>query len=555
MPEAEILHRLYTNALESSASDEAQARFIRVDERDASDALPSAVVDALDDLLRKTTPCTTQTGWAVRRFLAGDKHYVCVVASYPDFDAGQKRQGFLNHARLVQVAGPSFDARALVDAVKDFPYVEVCEAPAGERLRVYRNLIKSSEDSVNVLPTAVSELQPLPPALLEGVLLGCLGTLGAGQHVPMTIGYNDELLIANAWAALPFAAQRTSSWGFRVTENCPVDVVFTTGQLNVEHKFSDVLRERINEYVALLHQAPDRISAMLADPKLKDATAFASAVQKAVIGVPLSNATLRKDEMSKKNNRAEWQPVDAGATQEINRQLRASEEILRRVVDERIADAERALRAQSPGNAGVSRMMPWLIGLCATVMVMTLASLGLSIYALRELRREPRPVATVPETQDTTPSEPRSAPDEPPRVINPVTEAIASADTSQDWPEALKRVLQEDGVFVARAIVELANRQEVPDAANRQLISLTTPISQNQDLGSDQRRRLRALLVDALAGLEYADVAIDGNLDDVTPRHVDVLKTRYDVRTAAGSPTDMKLQSEIILRWLASVDR
>ena len=66
MPEAEILHRLYTNAAEDGAADPARGGVVAV-ERDAGPVVSKEVLGALDELLRKTSPSTTQPGWVVRR--------------------------------------------------------------------------------------------------------------------------------------------------------------------------------------------------------------------------------------------------------------------------------------------------------------------------------------------------------------------------------------------------------------------------------------------------------------------------------------------------------
>jgi hypothetical protein len=116
MGEAELLHRLYTNAAAGGQWQTTGARAIPLELHDASSRVSTDVLAGLDDLLRKTQPAGKTTAWVVRRFADRDA-YTCVVTSYPDLvrDA-EGRPGFLNHARLVRVSEPSLDVAALFEA-------------------------------------------------------------------------------------------------------------------------------------------------------------------------------------------------------------------------------------------------------------------------------------------------------------------------------------------------------------------------------------------------------------------------------------------------------
>lgn len=566
MADAEILHRLYTNAAEEGAFDGARGRVVEVEERDASRVVTPDVLNALDDLLRKTSPSSTQTGWVVRRFAKGNQSYACVIASYPDLvDAADGRAGVLNHARLIAVDAPSFDASALIDVANEFPIADVCAVPSTRRLRTYLNEI-GNESAVLLRPVSLPELQQEPRDVLTDVLLGCLATHGRREHVAMSIADARAIAVARAWAALPPATQRASSWAVGVKESCPVDVIFSSshGQAPV-HTSSKALVECVKQYVHLVHAAPEAVSAMLANASLSDKTAFAAAVQRAAIAPEVSSLAGR-EEMTKKERvpkaesrepRTEWQPLDADVRAEMNRQFKAMEEVLRRAMDERLAAFEAKQRAQAPSRSERATLAGSLLPLWITAGVFVLAALAWLGYRTFGPRTEPvqRPSSYAQreryEANDPEPSTTNEAPQP-----NPVQSAIARAQSTPNlWPDEFKALLENDRDFVAGAVSSVAARDEVPRDAKAALANFATRIARGDDLQVAGREKLRALLLECLASdIDGAKVKIDGKLNDVAP-HLDALKNRYRVSSTSDDATQMSLQSEILLRWLSERER
>ena len=87
-------------------------------------------------------------------------------------------------------------------------------------------------------------------------------------------------------------------------------------------------------------------------------------------------------------------------------------------------------------------------------------------------------------------------------------------------------------------------------------MQFATRIEKKEDLRSEGRQSLRLLLVECIAAEVAApqDVIIDGNVAD-SGRLLDAIKQHYGVKSADKDLTQMTLQSEIILRWMASHER
>jgi hypothetical protein len=569
MADAAILHRLYTNAAEEGATEAARGRVIDLGDRDASQYAGDDVLKSLDDLLRKTVPASTQTGFAVRRFIAkGGRTYACVVASYPDLvDAADDRAGVLNHARLIEVDAPSFDALALIELAQQFPIADVCAARPMRRLRAYLDEL-ANETSVSVRAVEASALQREPREIVTSVVLACLATHARREHVAMSIADARPVAIARAWAALPLALQRTSSWAAGVKENCPVDVIFSTSHGNAPAQTaSDALVSCVKQYVQLLQSAPETVSAMLANPALSDKTAFAAAVQRSAVAPELSSMageTMSKKERATKaeprDARAEWQPLDGDVRAELDRQMKAMADVLRREMDDRLATFEAKLRSQSAAAPRQTSLAWTLLPVWVTAAVLVLAALawfGIGRF-LPGASRTQSSVA-MPQDYDTA-RDPAPAPANPaPAVetaaVSPRQAAVARAQTSGAWADEFKNLLERDASFVATTISAVARREEVPREANAALTNFATRIARNEDLQAAGRERLRALLLDCLASdLDGAKIRIDGKLADVAP-HVAALKRQYRAGSTSDDPTQMSLQSEILVRWLAELDR
>jgi hypothetical protein len=120
---------------------------------------------------------------------------------------------------------------------------------------------------------------------------------------------------------------------------------------------------------------------------------------------------------------------------------------------------------------------------------------------------------------------------------SPAERAIATSNGK--WADALRDLLAADADYAARA-VSAANSSALDPYASR--------IARGEDLKPEGRARLRLVLLDAIAAQSNPKVKVDGKLGDVD---MNALKQRY----GATSTTDMEVQSEIILRWMASLDR
>jgi hypothetical protein len=475
------------------------------------------------------------------------------------------------------VTEPSFDAAALVETALDFPIGEVCAAAADQRLRKYLDAL-DGEPPVLVRPVATSELQALPPALLAQFLVGALASCGQKQRMRFAVPDADPATLSRAWAALPLALQRTSSWGVAVGESCPVDAVFSASQGKPAASVaSEGLVQSVQRYVGLLHQAPEQFRAMLAQPGLKTPGALDEAVRRAGGDVRRESAgglkptapqpkrgkepMANKERGAKPESREEWEPLDAGVVAELNRQYQAMEKSLRITLDERFAALEARQRAQGaqPGSSpnALAGLGPRLwIPLLALVVVA--AALG-GWYYFRGDQRGAEVVPTTDVRNDTAPAaqEPEPDPAPPPApAISVAQRAVANGEATGQWAEELKALLVSDADNVSRALVTVAGRDTVPRAASTALKDFAARISRKETLaaeGAKGREGLRGLLLDCIAAesVPGAKVKIDGNAADVTPV-IDAVKQRYDITSTLKDARQMQLQSEIILRWIAS---
>lgn len=540
MGDAAIVHRLYTNAAAGGRGESAGHRTIELDERDASRSVPRDVVDAVDALLRSTTAATSETAWVVRRFTG----WVCVIACYPDLvQDAEGRPGLLAHARFVASSEPAFEAAALIENALELPIGEICAAPRERRLQTY---VDAVENTVLVRPAAVSELQTIDRATLADVLLASLSTLGQQKRARVSIDDGGPLALARAWAALPLALQRTSSWGVAVGESCPVDVVFARDRgTRASQLATPMLVDAVERYVRLLHDAPESASAILADPRMTDATAFAEGVRSRKGEMPKKEkATTTKAEP--RRERDEWQPIDPEVLAEMNRQYEAMEKSLRFLMEERFTHWESRQRAQSPRaaasrGAGLPRQV-WM-PLALVLALAAVAAGGWWMWQSRE--RAPRTRTNAAVREEPAPADTPTTAQAPPSAIE---RAIAAAEASNQWADGLKNVLEADAELAASAIDDASRNATGP--AQAALSAYAQRVAQRDDLGPQGRDGLRDLLVDCIAWeVAPQKVKIDGKVNDVTPLLAD-LRKRLGVKSAAKDAGQMELQSEIILRWM-----
>ncbi|HET8797309.1 MAG TPA: hypothetical protein VFO89_06470 [Thermoanaerobaculia bacterium] len=575
MGDVDILHRIFTNAAEGGPFDEARARIVPIEERDASTALTDRSLDALDELLRKTTSASGETGWVVRRFPAeGESSYACVIVSYPDLVKGaEERAGLLNHARLVRAEGPSFDAAELIHTALELPLGDLAQQPSNV-LRRYRDI--GIEENAFVREVTISELQVIHREVLTDLLLAFLGGHARREHIRVARPDAGVEAIARAWAALPWALQKNSSWGFEVTESCPVDVIFTAeGGIDPASMGSETLVRVARQYVALLHDAPERFDAMLRDPSIVDVTTLADKVQKSALAPQLSfvEATpiaTGREEMSKKPKPPktppkseprrdaepqEWNALEEDVRTEMQEQFAAMKELLRRDMDDRLAAFEERLAAQGvvqpaatqAGTMNWKRVGAILAGLLAIAAIVWGVASFLpprgTVQTTTTTTGTTQPSDTQPPT-DTTAS---AAP-----AATPAQKAVKSAETTGKWAEELKAFLEAEPELTSKWIYETANRGAVPDEIYKTLSDYANRIGAKKELTSAERAKLRNLLVDCIASeVRSIDVKVDGDLADAA-RLLEDLKVSLGVTSKAKDLTKADLQSEIILRWMAS---
>lgn len=578
MGEVQILHRIFTNAAEEGSWDEAKARIVPVEDDDVDQVLPRHVVEALDELLKKTSPASTGTGWVVCRFVgSSDQMYGCVIASHPDLvHAGGERDGLLNHARVVPVDGPSFDAAALIEKAEDFPISEVCAAEPGRRLRTYLDGVRGESPAL-ILPSAMPELQALPTDVVTGVLLGCLSTHGRREHVPMMMPTADAATMARAWAALPVGLQRTSSWGFGVTASAPVDVVFSPSHGTPPAKAaSENLVARVQEYMRLLVKAPTKVSDMIANAAIRDVNTFAAIIQSSALAPELFSIDVSgKGEMPKKPRgvnpeprrereaeRSEWQPLEADTRAEMNRQFEAMEKSLRLIMDERLAAFEARQRTQqlparqSPGAAGSFWKRMWLPAAAALAVAAVLYG-GWQFFQ-RGKSQPKSPAVVSPKERDDRQQNRQTAAAVPttevPR-LSYAADAVRRAEGSGNWAEEWKTLLESEPAFAAEMIQDTADRTEMTSDMRRTMLDIADRVARRENLGPAGRQSLRAFLVDCIAAeIGLSSIEVDGNVADVKAL-LKRVKDRYRVKNPATDPAQMAMQSEIILRWMAERER
>jgi hypothetical protein len=537
MAEAALLHRLYTNAAAGGQWQTTGARAIPLEERDAANFVSPDVLAGLDDLLRKTQPAGSETAWVVRRFAAADgDSYACVIASYPDLVRDTDgRAGFLNHARLVRVAEPSFDVAALVDAAESFPIQEICATPEDARLAAYVNLV-SGEDRLIVRLVAVAELQQLSRAFLEDFLAACFSGFGRSERTRFALRNADVPSMSQcalAWAAVPVALQRGSSWAIGVDDSCNVDVIFASQGKQPARVASAALLQCVKRYVDLLDS--NELGAMLRNPKLTTIVALDEVVKRATVAAPLSQEREMQTKKSKSRG-DEWNPLDADAVAELKRQYDAMEESLRSYVDQRLAAAER--QASRGSTNSLATFGAWVPAL-AVLAILLIGYGAYSFMAPRKPSTHAVPAVQRTTTEDFTPTTTEA----PPVQIEQTAaqRAVAAAAVSGKWADALRDYLASDAETAARAIMDAASTAPSSRAA---LEDLASRVSKGTDLKPEGRERLRALLVDTIAAQNDNGVTVDGKLGDVDMAR---LKQQYGV--TATKPIDV--QSEIILRWMA----
>lgn len=583
MGEVEILHRIFTNAAEGGLFQEPGATAVTLDERDLLQADLPVIRRAVDDLLATTAPAGHQDGYAVVRYTGdGDETYACLVVSYPDlFEDATGRSGFLNHARLVRVSEPSLDVAALFQAAGDFPYREVCEAAAPERRSAYLGKVGMEEPAIVVRPVAAAELQDVPRELLTEFLVGCLVHLGQNKGETVLLPDVDPAKLVRAWAALPLALQRRSSWAVGVA-SCPVDVVFARSHGKAASKDANrTLVETVQEYVSLLHSEPGTVDAILNDPAVTTPAAFRDAVLNTAPATPPTTPIpiagqqdmARKPRNPKVSPEQQWDPVPPDDVAGLNRQYKAMEASLRKTIDERFAalelrqgsqpKADRPREAKGVPPAAPAAMAtpkgerenaepwwkwPWLpfVG----VIVIALVVVAVVMWPKKQQEAPPDPQT---ETIENVPA-PVFTPEE--ETPTPARRAVKAAEQSADagaWAEALKQFIETEPDLTARAIDELS--ANTPSNVRELLNRFAARIGRREDLGSEgplSRAGLRDLLVDCIAYESYLpDVKIDGKFADVAP-NIETLKQRYGVKNKAKDPASRELQSEIILRWIAS---
>ncbi len=538
MGESELLHRLYTNAAAGGQFETTGARALALDERDVSGSVSADVLAGLDDLLKKAQPAGNETAWVTRRLAASDGgSYACVVASYPDLipDA-EGRRGFLNHARLVRVAEPSFAAPALLEVANSFPIQEICATPEEERLGAYLNFV-GAEGGVVVRPMAISVLQAIPRAVLEDVLAACLAGVGMKERTKFAVPAAGVDQLALGWSAIPFALQRASSWAAGADDGCPVDAIFSPQGKVPAHVAPAALVDCAKRYVSLLHDAPKDFDAILRNLNVATVVKLDEVVKRATVAAPIraqgAGRGAQETEMQTKKPRAsrdDSDSLDPETVAEMKRQYDAMTLSVRDYIDKRAAAPETRRPSQAPSIATL-----WIPAVA--VLSLLLSGFALFLSLRKPVVRASRDVSEPEriEVPAAVYNEPDSLPAQKSRVAN----AVADAAVTGKWADALRDFLTSDAGVAADAISSLRAPALDPFAAR---------VAARKDLKPEGREQLRALLVDAIAAELNPGEKVDGKL---AAAGLNQLRREYAVQSTR--PQDV--QSEIILRWMVSTGR
>jgi hypothetical protein len=315
---------------------------------------------------------------------------------------------------------------------------------------------------------------------------------------------------------------------------------------------------------------------MLRDPSIVDVTTLAQSVQKSALASQLSfvenpavttgrkemaknpkapKAATAKSEPRRDAEPQEWNPLEDDVRAELREQLAAMEELLRRDMNDRLLAFEERLTAEGvvqpagtqAGTMNWKRVGAILAGLLAVAVI---------VWGVASLMP---PRGTVPTTATTTGTS-QTSDTQPPTdttasaapAATPAQKAVKSAETSGKWAEELKALLEAEPATTSQRIYATANRGSVPDEVYKTLSDYSNRIGAKKELTSAERAKLRNLLVDCIASEKSSiDVRVDGDLADAA-RLLDDLKEWLAVTSKEKDLTKMELQSEIILRWMAS---
>jgi hypothetical protein len=244
----------------------------------------------------------------------------------------------------------------------------------------------------------------------------------------------------------------------------------------------------------------------------------------------------------------------------MNRQYEAMHASLQIIVDERLAAFEARLASQAvvgPATARNAVRWPQIAAYAGLALLVAALAAGYWYFS-RPLEPQQHQNDTVgDERQDGADQQapPATATATAPVATGPVQLAVNRAEKSGKWADEWKAILDSDGPFASNLINDVADRGAVPSGVREKLMQFATRIEKKEDLRSEGRQSLRLLLVECIAAeVASQDVIIDGNVADAE-RLLDAIKDQYGVRSVDKDLTQMTLQSEIILRWMASHER
>lgn len=566
---ADVYHRLYTHA-PLDEFDTTGGRLVPLDERDASDVLTPDVLKDLDHLLKTAKPDGNQTAWVVRRYSSKGFSYACVMTSIPDLvtDVAERR-GVLNHARLVQVdaGGAMFDAAALVALAQDFALDDLYKSPPERQLSDYLDQV-SGEQTTAVRPVTIDVLQQLPLELLCDVIVACLAQLNEHGAVRLRIPADEDVIsrIATAWAALPVALQRASSFAVALADGCPVDVIFSTSAIiPASQAGTPTLRECVNRYLHLLLDTAYDSMSLLRNANIDSLTKLNDFVQRAT---PMADASAGRTEMSKGKKqeggrsraREEPPPLPDQRVSELERQYRSMEASLREYIDLRLHEVQLRMpppAAPPPSASSGSTFLPW-----------TIAAISLFFAVVMTVLLVFRPEKPVVDHGGGTPTQTTPSTENPEQTNSDITatpelspnrkifaDAIAHAHKTNQWKKEWETLIANHGSLVSPVLGEVAGAQKVPTkCCAAPLRTQASKIDHKQNLGDAGHKALRVVLLEYIATLDASPpetMKVNGDLNDIPADLLERIKKQFKVENAASKSSE-GFQAEVILRWLES---
>ena len=533
-------------------------------ERDASEILPSEALAELKELLRKLMPEGDQPAWAMRRFSGGKDRFACVAVSYGGFADADRRDGVLNHARVVKLEPESawVDPYPLVALAAEFEIKSVLRRDAVDRLQSYVDAV--AEEDVTVRALSRQELKSVPRELLHDVILGTLtGIADARVRRRVRMPQGPLPQIARAWAALPVGLQRRSSWAYGVADGVPVQIIWTAdaAEVNVDGP-SRAVKDCAAKYTEIVFDSNYDLSNYVKNEQI-DLGGFSQDVQRMAATVaatlPETKAmSTKKSQKGESRSGPRGETLAEGDVAELNRQYERILDSLKEYVDLRLEAYEtgRPAKALQPSKTRQGFMQQYGIALGAIGGVLLTIVIFFAIRWFQERQSVRTNVPQVPQQESGVlpQSETETEAADVPQTNSKLRALISSADASGQWKEAFLALTEQEPALVGGMIEDAILHPSSGSAADSTLANFRDRLLGNgKKLASADREALRKYLLQYIGALEASaadPVIIDEGLSDLSPVLMRSIKVRTKTRSASDKAEDFELQSEIILRWL-----